>query len=211
MGMNEREKASISVLIVDDHPVVRGGLEAMLVSEKGFRVLACASSGAEAVEACQRTGVPDVVLLDVRMPDADGFQTLLMLRRHFPCVRVLLLAGMPLKHEAERARELGAVGYLSKSADQTELLDAIRAAHVGGEVFPRKAEARPATQPVLSPREIEVLELLSRGHSREDIGKALCISPETVKSHVKAILAKLEVSGRTEAVARGYERGLLHA
>ncbi len=207
--MKELGKAAISVLIVDDHPVVRGGLEAMLVSEKGFRVLACASSGAEAVEACQRSGVPDVVLLDVRMPDADGFQTLLVLLRHFPGVRVLLLAGMPLKHEAERARELGAVGYLSKSADQAELLDAIRAAHGGGGFFLRKAEARPATQPVLSPREIEVLELLSRGHSREDIGKALCISPETVKSHVKAILAKLEVSGRTEAVARGYELGLL--
>ena len=210
MSMNEQGKAAISVLIVDDHPVVRGGLEAMLVSEKDFLVLACASSCAEALEACQRAGVPDVVLLDVRMPDADGFQTLLLLRRHFPCLRVLLLAGMPLKHEAERAREMGAAGYFSKSADQAELLDAIRAAHVGGGVFLCKAEARPAAPLVLSPREIEVLELLSRGLSREDIGKALCVSPETVKSHVKAILAKLKVSGRTEAVARGFELGLLH-
>lgn len=208
--MKINKMSHISVLIVDDHPVVRGGLEAMLISEKGFRVLACVSSGSEALEACQRTGVPDVVLLDIRMPECDGFQTLSLLKRHFSGIRVLMLAGMPLKHEADRARELGAFGYLSKSADQAELLEAIHAVYLGNEAFLLQKEVRPAAPPVLSPREIEVLERLSHGLSREDIGKALCVSPETVKSHVKAILAKLEVSGRTEAVARGYELGLLH-
>ena len=209
--MSEIKKAGISVLIVDDHPVVRGGLEAMLLSEKGFRIHACVASGAEALDVCQRTGLPDVVLLDVRMPVTDGFQSLLLLQRHFPGIRVLMLAGMPLRHEAERAHELGADGYLSKSADQSELLDAIRLVHSGAEVFLRQPHQRPAVAQVLSPRENEVLELLSRGLSREDIGKAMGISAETVKSHVKAIMVKLEASGRTEAVSRGYELGLLHA
>jgi DNA-binding NarL/FixJ family response regulator len=206
----KNKEQSISVLIVDDHPVVRGGLEAMFRSEKGFRILGCTATGQEAFDLCQRQGVPDVVLLDVRMPDCDGFQTLHLLRRHFPGLRVLMLAGMPLKHEAQRARELGAGGYLSKSAEQTELLEAIRALMVKGDAFLVSEAPKVATVPLLSPREIEVLELLSRGLSREEIGTAINVSAETVKSHVKAILAKLEASGRTEAVARGYELGLLH-
>lgn len=200
---------SISILIVDDHPVVRGGLEAMLLSEHGFRILACAASGPEALDICRAKGMPDVLLLDIRMPEMDGFQTLLALKKEFPKIRVLMLAGMPLKHEEMRAQELGACGYLSKSAEQDRIVSAIRAIHASPSTFVQ--ENYQPTESVLSQREIEVLEYLSRGLSRDDIALALNISAETVKSHVKSILAKLNASGRAEAVSRGYELGLLRA
>jgi len=208
--MTSSEK--ISILIADDHPIVRGGLEAMLCSEKKFVILGCVASGKEVLQFCQENGLPDVLVMDVRMPEMDGFQTYLSLKRIFPQVRVLFLAGMPLKHEEERARELGACGYLSKCTDQTEIVNALH--RIAQSALPFIAENHAAPQnasSLLTAREREVLEHLSHGHNRESIAKAMGIAPETVKSHMKSIYAKLDVSGSTEAVGRGYELGLLRA
>lgn len=203
--------ATVSILIVDDHPVLRGGLEAMLRFEKGFHIHACVPGGAQALAACAKLGPPDVVLLDVRMPGCDGFEVLSMLQGQCPGVRVLMLAGVPLRHEVERARELGACGYLSKSADEPVLLEAIRTVHGGGTAFMETGRREESAPGVLTAREQEVLEYLGRGLTREDIAAALKISAETVKSHVKSILGKLEAVDRTEAVARAYQLGLLRA
>jgi DNA-binding NarL/FixJ family response regulator len=200
---------SLSILIVDDHPVVRGGLEAMLRLEKGFRIHACVASGEEALAACRSLGPPEVALLDVRMPGADGFEVLSRLRGQMPGIRVLMLAGVPLRHEVSRARELGACGYLSKSAEQSVLLEAIRTVHGGGTAFMETARRGEEGCGVLTAREQEVLEYLGRGLSREDIAKALGIGSETVKTHVKSILTKLDAADRTEAVAIAYRMGLL--
>jgi len=202
----------ISVLIADDHPIVRGGLAAMLSSEEQFIILGCVASGKETLHFCQEKHLPDVLVMDIRMPDMDGFQTLVALKRLFPSIRVLFLAGMPLKHEEERARELGACGYLSKSTDQNEIIAALYKMADGDPAFITELHTD-STHPqgLLSAREQEVLEYLSRGHSRESIAKAMSIAPETVKSHMKSIYAKLDVSGSTEAVGRGYELGLLRA
>lgn len=200
---------SISILIVDDHPIVRSGLEAMLQSEQGFRILGCASSGMEAVSLCQKAGQPDVLLMDIRMPEMDGFQTLERLKRFFPSIRVLLLAGMPLKAEEDRAKALGAKGYLPKSAEQDRIVEAIRAIAAGNGPFVQETYETPKS--VLSDRETEVLKLLSGGKSREEIAAACGIGAETVKSHVKSILLKLDVPDRTAAVAKGFELGILRA
>jgi len=201
----------IAVLIVDDHPVVRGGLEAVLRAERSFHIKACVASAHEALQACQKLRLPDVVLMDVRMPECDGLQAITLLRQHFPEIRVLLLAGIPLKHEIERAKELGACGYLSKSSDQSVILEALRTVHTGGTAFMKRGGPAVKQDHGLSDREIEVLEHLARGLSREDIAAAMGVSPETVKSHVKAILYKLHAADRTEAVSRGYELGVLQA
>ncbi len=200
-----------SVLIIDDHPVLRGGLEAMLRAEGGFRVVASVGDCTAALAACVAHGMPDVVLLDVRIPECDGFDVLARLRGIHPRIRVLMLAGMPLKHEAERARENGACGYLSKSTDALVILNAIHNICIGGEVFISQSARAVKSEHNLSPREVEVLEFLARGLSRGDIAGALGISSETVKSHVKSILGKLHAADRAEAVSRGYALGVLFA
>lgn len=202
----------ISILIADDHPIVRGGLEAMLCSEKQFVVLGCVASGKEVLQFCQDNGLPDVLVMDIHMPAMDGFQTYVSLKRIFPNIRVLFLAGMPLKHEEARARELGARGYLSKCTDQNEIVSALHNIVEDSELFitEKHTDARNDSS-LLTAREREVLEYLSRGHNRESIAKAMSIAPETVKSHMKSIYTKLDVSGSTEAVGRGYELGLLRA
>jgi two-component system, NarL family, response regulator len=200
----------IRILIVDDHPVLRSGLEAMLSAEGQHRILASVDNAQAAIEAC-RQALPDVALLDVRMPECDGFQMLALLLRQFPTLRVLMMAGVPLRHDVARAREMGACGYLPKSVDHQTILNAIRCVYEGGTVFMQATPHRRASlERALTDREIEVLEHLARGLSREDIASALQISAETVKSHMKSILPKLHAADRTEAVARAYELGLLH-
>lgn len=198
----------ISIIIVDDHPVVRDGLGVMLESSGMFRLVGCAADGAEAIELCRRKGPPDVVISDVRMPEMDGFEMAKRLRMQYPSIRILLLAGMPLKAEAEKARRLGANGYLPKSVNQTRLVDAIRfvVAHPG-EFMEEASLDEPAS--LLSPREREVLEYMRIGKTREVIAQILGIGAETVRSHVKNILAKLDAENAAAAVNRAYELGIL--
>jgi DNA-binding NarL/FixJ family response regulator len=201
----------IPVLIVDDHPVVREGLQAMLKLVKGLHMLPPCESGSQALAILQSGVKPSVILLDARMPELDGFETLQLFRARFPKICVILLVGIPLRHEIERAKEMGASGFLSKSISRQQLVQAIVDVAGGGTAFMDLTRTDQSGVAVLSPRQHEILECLARGLSREDMGIALQISPETVKTHVKSILIKLDAADRAEAVSRGYELGLLQA
>jgi len=196
----------ICLLIVDDHAVVREGLQAMLAPDPGIGQIVIAASGAEAEKVCA-TLQPRVVLLDVRMPGFDGFAALENILRCWPQTRVLMLSSSANAAEVKLARQHGAAGYLSKSADRATLLRAIHAVAAGGTCFAPEPAATSSV--VLSARELEVLQHLGRGLGNDDLGRALGVSGETIKSHLKAVFTKLGVAGRAEAVTRGYELGLL--
>jgi DNA-binding NarL/FixJ family response regulator len=199
---------SISIMVVDDHPMVREGLAAMLESERDFSVTALAASGEEAV-AIGKMANPDVVLSDIRMPGIDGFGLLEKLKETHPDINVLLVAGMPLKEEETRAREEGARGYLPKSVDQDRLVAAIRDIAAGTSDF--VCEGFTAAPSTLTPRELDVLRLAAQGKQRDQIAEALGIGAESVKTHLKGIMTKLDCPNATSAVARAYELGILRA
>ena len=203
----------ISIMIVDDHPMVREGLAAMLESERDFSVSALAATGEEAV-AIGGMSKPDIVLSDIRMPGIDGFGVLAKLKAQLaklkaqhPGIRVLLMAGMPLKEEEARAREEGARGYLPKNVDQDRLVTAIRAIAADETGFVcEEFEAAPST---LTARELDVLRLVAKGNQRDAIAAALGIGAESVKTHLKGIMTKLGCPNATSAVSRAYELGIL--
>lgn len=195
----------IRIMIVDDHPVVREGLEAMLESAKGFRVVASAADGETAVEKVAKAN-PDILVLDIRLPGMDGFATLEAIRKERPDQKALLLAGMPLKAELSRAREMGASGYLPKNVDHRRLLDALRTIAAGG---PFQEETLPEVPSMLTAREMDVLKYLALGKTREEVGLILGIALETVRTHTKSIQVKLDASNTTGAVSRAYELGIL--
>ena len=199
---------SLRLLIVDDHAVVREGLEAMLGIDPCFEAIATAGSTEEALPYCEEFR-PHVILLDLRMPGSDGFNALEIIHQRWPDIRVIILSASATAAEVKLARRNGAAGYLGKSSDRATLLKAIRSVAAGGTVFPVDAAAAPAGSPTLSARELEVLRHLGRGLSSQDLGRVLGISGETVKSHIKSIFQKLAVADRAEAVARAYELGLL--
>jgi len=198
----------ISLMIVDDHPMVREGLAAMLESERDFVVSALAATGEEAV-AIGRMARPDVVLSDIRMPGIDGFGVLAKLKEAHRDIRVLLMAGMPLKEEEARAREEGAKGYLPKNVDQDRLVAAIRAIADDTPVFIcEEFQSAPST---LTARELDVLRLVAKGNQRDAIAATLGIGAESVKTHLKGIMTKLNCPNATSAVSRAYELGILRA
>ena len=198
----------ISIMIVDDHPMVREGLAAMLESERDFSVSALAATGEEAV-AIGGMSKPDIVLSDIRMPGIDGFGVLAKLKAQHPDIRVLLMAGMPLKEEEARAREEGAKGYLPKNVDQDRLVAAIRAIAADETGFVcEEFEAAPST---LTARELDVLKLGAKGNQRDAIAAALGIDAESGKTHLKGIMTKLGCPNATSAVSRAYELGILRA
>lgn len=198
----------ITLMIVDDHPMVREGLEAMLMSEEGFSVVALAKNGEEAVALAQEKK-PDIVLSDIRMPKMDGLTMLERLRAALPGVKVLLLAGMPLKEEEFRARAGGAKGYLPKDVDQDRLAKAIREIAEKEDVF--ECVAFQAAPSLLTAREMDVLRLVAQGKQRDQIAAALGIGGESVKTHLKGIMTKLGCPNATSAVGRAYELGILRA
>lgn len=199
----------ITTIIVDDHPMVRDGLAVMLSARRIFDVVQVCGDAEEAIAYIRKNGCPDVVLSDVRMPGMDGFALIAKLHRFYPHARVLLLAGMPLREESERAKAGGAAGYMSKSADMDRLSQAIQEIAEDPGFF---AEDSFMPSPsILSPRELDVLRLLAKGFQREGIAAKLCISPETVKSRIKTMMIKLDVSNATQAVSRAYELGILRA
>ena len=206
-----RGNAMTKVLIVDDHPVVRNGLEAMLSVEEDIEVSATVEGGDAAVAWCAKNprALPDVIVTDVHMPKGDGFALLAAVRNAYPSVRVLLLAGMPPKDEENRAREDGARGYLPKSLDGQALVKAIRriAKANGGFV---SNDYVPNTG-ILSDKELTVLQYASEGKTREEIAVILNIHPETVKTHLKHIMEKFDTVNTVASVARGFELGLLRA
>lgn len=195
---------AIRILIVDDHPMVREGLAAMLESEEGFAVVGLAANGEEALATAAATH-PDVILSDVRMPKLDGFAMLARLKG----AKVILLAGMPLKDEEQRARDLGAKGYLPKDVDQDRLSDAIREIAAKDDVF--VCDAFQSAPSLLTARELDVLKHLAKGLQRDQIAAALGIGPESVKTHLKGLMVKLHAPNATSAVGRAFELGILRA
>lgn len=200
----------IRLLIADDHRLVRIGLKTVLALEPDLEVVAEASSAEEAVSSHARVQ-PDVTLLDLRMP-GGGQEALRKILAAAPAARVLILTTSETEEDIHRALQSGAVGYALKSIAPEELAEAIRALHAGGQWIPdeiARVYAMRSSSAELSPRELEVLRLLIKGLTNPEIGAALSISFGTVKAHVRNILAKLEVSDRTEAATEAYRRGVL--
>ncbi|GAA2464779.1 response regulator transcription factor [Streptomyces lavendulocolor] len=211
---------TITLLIVDDHPVVRDGLRGMFATEPGFEVLGEASGGTEGVERAMRLD-PDVVLMDLRMPDGGGVDAIRELTRRGARAEVLVLTTYDTDSDTLPAIEAGATGYLLKDAPREELFTAVRAAAAGRTVLSPAVATRlvsavrsPSAQggpggETLSAREREVLRLVARGTSNRRIAAELFISEATVKTHLTHVFAKLGVGDRAAAVAAGYERGIL--
>lgn len=210
--------ARVRVLIVDDHPVVREGLAGMLAGHTSedlqLEVAGEASDGAEAVTLYRRLQ-PDVVLMDLRMPGMDGVQAIEQIVKEKPEARILVLTTYDSDADILRAVEAGASGYLLKDAPRRDLFRAIEKVSQGESVLaPAVANRlmqrmRSPVEETLSSREIEVLQLVARGNSNRDIGKALHISTATVKTHLVRIFDKLGVSDRTAAVTVALERGIM--
>jgi DNA-binding NarL/FixJ family response regulator len=201
----------IRVILVDDHPVVREGLAAMLLSSS--EVVGQAGSGEEAVALCTAVN-PDVVLMDLRMDGTDGAKATETILSTAPRTKVLIVTTYDTDADILRAIEAGATGYLLKGSSRTELIDAIRSAargetvlspSVAGKLFRERAQR---TQ-TLSEREREILRLVARGQSNSEIGKTLLIGEATVKTYLLRAYRKLEVSDRTAAVIAAMERGIL--
>lgn len=199
----------LRLLIVDDHAVVREGLQAMLGPDPNISNISVASCGAEAEQACTADR-PHVILLDIRMPGSDGFFVLRSILGRWPETRIIMLSSSATTAEVKLARQYGAAGYLKKSTGRAELLESIHLVAAGGTCFQAEDDVMVSREsPVLSARELEVLQHLGRGLGNEGLGRVLGVSSETVKSHLKSIFIKLGVTSRTEAVTRAYELGLL--
>jgi len=210
-GSMMTESGRIRVLVVDDHPVVRRGLHSMLDGESGISVIGMASSGKEGLQAARELN-PDVVLLDLRMPDMSGVEVIAALRAARRESRILILTNYQLDEDIFNAIEAGALGYLLKSASQEEVVDAIRAVSEGKRRIPPALAARLAERmgrSALSAREHEVLELLVQGQTNKEMAQALGISDITVRNHVVSLLSKLNAKDRTEAATIAIRRGLV--
>ncbi|WUL62407.1 response regulator transcription factor [Streptomyces sp. NBC_00344] len=207
----------ITLLIVDDHPVVRDGLRGMFLDAPGFGVLGEAADGVQAVELAERLD-PDVVLMDLRMPGGGGVAAIAELTRRGARAKVLVLTTYDTDSDTLPAIEAGATGYLLKDAPRDELFAAVRAAAAGRTVLSPAIASRlvsrvrapaPSGRDALSAREREVLLLVSKGTSNRDIARELFISEATVKTHLTHIYGKLGVKDRAAAVAVAYDRGIL--
>ncbi len=202
------EFEKVRLMIVDDHVVVRQGLAALFRNQEWLDVVAEAGDGSDALDAYTRAR-PDVVLMELRLKRSDGVEALKSLKAHHRKAQILILSGMETFQDVAQARRLGACGFVSKEVECHELCHASRTLWEGCQYWDAKHEEPECEASSLSAREIEVLEAARRGLSNSDIGRALCISEHTVKSHVKTLLKKLHAADRTEAVARGFELGML--
>ena len=202
----------IRLLVVDDHHVVRSGLAASLGLEDDLTVVAEAGNGDDAV-AQYREHQPDVVLMDLRLPGADGVAATAALRSEWPDARILMFTTFDSEEDIYRAMRAGARGYLLKSAPREELLAAIRAVAAGERHLPPALAQRLAgriSTPEVSEREREVLQLMARGKANKEIAVALGISEETVKRHASNLFVKMGVADRAQATSEGIRRGLIH-
>jgi two-component system NarL family response regulator len=201
----------IRVLVADDHPVVRQGVIANVKPQRDMMVVAEAGDGVEAL-ALLKAALPDVVLLDLRMPGMDGLDVLAEVNTsRLPC-NVIIMTTFDSEEDVQRAMKAGARGYLLKDSSQEEILDAIRRVSVGETYLPARIVQKVAEgfrKPELSPRELEVLQWVAAGKSNKEIGAQLFIAEGTVKTHVKSLLEKLAVVGRTAAIREAVHRGLV--
>jgi two-component system, NarL family, response regulator len=211
---SESSTAPISVVIADDHPVVRQGLAAMFKSQSDIKVVAESANGEEALEICNRH-FPDVLLLDLRMPRKDGLQVMAELAAR-PAVRprVIVMTTYDCEDDIRRSVKSGAKGYLVKDAAPQEIREAVRRVAAGGSVLSTNLVAKLAesiARPQLSKRERQVLKYLANGRSNKEIARILYISEHTAKAHVKSIMTKLNADSRTEVIAIAIKYGLIKA
>ena len=204
-------KSVIKVLSVDDHPLLREGIAAVLQSEEDILLIGEATNGAEAIESFRKNR-PDVTLMDLQMPVMNGIDAILAIRGEYPNARFIVLTTYQGDVLALRALKAGASGYLLKSMLQKDLLDTIRSVHAGRRCIPPGIAAELAdhvTDDALSEREIEVLRRVAMGTSNKIIASQLSVSEATIKGHMKNILSKLGANDRTHAVTIAMKRGFL--
>jgi DNA-binding NarL/FixJ family response regulator len=202
----------IRVMLVDDHPAFRKGMAALIESEPGLEVVAQTGNGSEALEL-YREKQPDIVLMDLRLPGLGGVEATIAIRKEFPDARVIVLTTFDTDEDIYRAIQSGAKSYLLKDTPEDELAATIRAVHAGEPALPEKMAKRLAERQQranLSPRETEVLQLLTKGRSNKEIAASLFLSEDTVKAHLKTLFAKLKVQDRTEAAISAIRHGIVH-
>jgi DNA-binding NarL/FixJ family response regulator len=201
----------IRVFSIDDHPLMREGIAAIIRNEPDMLLVAEASNGREAIQGF-REHRPDITLMDLRLPDISGIDAMVAIRTEFPDARIILLTTFEGDVEIRRALQAGAVGYMLKTTPRRQLVDMIRKVHAGKKHIPPEIAAHLAEhmgEESLSKREVDVLQKIAGGNRNSDIAALLFISEETVKGHVKHIMEKLGASDRTEAVAIGIRRGII--
>jgi DNA-binding NarL/FixJ family response regulator len=202
----------IRILAVDDHPLLRGGIAALIADQKDLSLAGEAANGREAIEEFRRLK-PDITLMDVRMPEMDGIDAIIAIRSEFPAARIIVLTTYEGDALAQRALRAGAKAYVLKSRVRKDLLETIRLVHGGARrVDPEIAEqiALRVEDDTLSEREVKVLSLIATGKSNKELAAQLSISEETAKTHVRSILAKLGAQDRTHAVTLALQRGIIH-
>ena len=205
------EPTAIRILVVDDHPVVRAGVVGLVGDQPDMKIVGQASNGREAIQRF-RDLHPDVVLMDVQMPDMNGLDAMIAIRDEAPQARVIVLTTYAGDAQVLRAIKAGARGYLLKSALHKELLETIRAVHAGRKTISADASfelAEHATDETLTPAEVRVLRLIAEGNANKEIAEQLSVSEETVKGQVRNILSKLGANDRTHAAMIGLKRGII--
>lgn len=206
-----REQDRIRVLCVDDHPLLREGIAAIINNQPDMLLVAEAGNGGEAIQQFRKYH-PDVTLMDLRLPDISGIDALIAIRAEFDEAKVVMLTTYEGDVEIQRSLEAGARGYLLKSMPPKEMVEAIRQVHQGKKRIPAELAAHLAEHlgdEALTPREIEVLERIAGGNRNRDIAEQLFISEETVKVHIKHLMEKLGATDRTQAVAIAVRRGII--
>jgi DNA-binding NarL/FixJ family response regulator len=208
--MNDQE-SPISILVVDDHPVVRAGIETLVAGQADMTVVAQATNGREAIQQF-RSHHPDVTLMDIQMPEMHGLDALIAIRNESPEARIIMLTTYAGDAQVLRAIKAGAHGYLLKSSLHKELLETIRRVHSGKKALSAEVSyevAEHATDDALTPSEVRVLQLIAKGNANKEIAEQLSVSEETVKGQVRNILSKLGAKDRTHAAMIGLKRGII--
>jgi DNA-binding NarL/FixJ family response regulator len=203
----------IRILVVDDHPVVREGVDALVRRQTDIRIVAQATNGREGIEQF-RAHRPDVTLMDLQMPELNGLDALIALRGEFPEARIIVLTTYTKDTQVARAIKAGASAYLLKNALHKELLDTIRAVHAGKKYISPEASfelAEHAGADSLTPAEVRVLRLIADGNANKEIAEQLSVSEDTVKGQVRNILSKLGAKDRAHAAIIGVKRGIIEA
>ena len=209
--MTKESRKKIRVLLADDHMVVRMGIASLLSFANGIEVIGEADNGLDAVKLAHELK-PDVVLMDLQMPELNGVEATARIHADDPGAKILILTSFGTSAELKRAMDAGASGALVKSSSRTEIVDAIRSVMTGGQVMSneiRHTIENISAMPEMSPRQIEILNLVAKGFSNKEIAKIVGISPDTVKEHVANIFSRIGASSRAEAATLAVNLGLI--